>query len=106
MTIKDMEDPTLRNVYPEAVNKAIGLANVSYYKYGPAKNNFAEGRVDAIGCIDNCLEKFRKTKNTEYLLDVVNYALYRYIFPLPGEEFKHTDSSGSAGVVGTPINME
>lgn len=79
---------------------------VSFYKYGPARDNFASGRVDAIGSLELCLEKFKKTGNTEYLLDVANYAMFRYMFPLPGEYFKATDSSESAGTVGTPINME
>lgn len=79
---------------------------VSYHKYGPARKNFGEGRVDAIGSLELCLEKFKKTGNTEYLLDVANYAMFRYMFPMPGEFFKATDSSESAGTVGTPINME
>lgn len=79
---------------------------VSYYKYGAARDNFGSGRVDAIGSLELCLDKFKKTGNTEYLLDVANYAMFRYMFPLPGEYFKTTDSSESAGTVGTPINME
>lgn len=79
---------------------------VSFYKYGAARDNFGSGRVDAIGSLELCLDKFKKTGNTEYLLDVANYAMFRYMFPLPGEYFKTTDSSESAGTVGTPINME
>ena len=79
---------------------------VSFYKYGPARDNFGSGRVDAIGSLELCLEKFRKTGNTEYLLDVANYAMFRYMYPMPGEFFKATDGSESAGTVGTPINME
>jgi hypothetical protein len=79
---------------------------VSFYKYGPARKNFGEGRVDAIGSLERCLDKFKKTHNTEYLLDVANYAMFRYMFPMPGESFKPTDSSESAGVDGVPINFE
>lgn len=79
---------------------------VSYFKYGPARDNFGGGRVDAIGSLELCLEKFKKTGNTEYLLDVANYAMFRYMFPMPGEYFKPTDSSESAGTVGRPITME
>ena len=79
---------------------------ISFYKYGAARDNFGSGRVDAIGSLELCLDKFKKTGNTEYLLDVANYAMFRYMFPLPGEYFKTTDSSESAGTVGTPINME
>lgn len=79
---------------------------VSFYKYGTARDNFASGRVDAIGSLELCLDKFKKTGNTEYLLDVANYAMFRYMYPMTGEYFKPTDSSQSAGTVGTPINME
>lgn len=79
---------------------------VSYYKYGSARDNFASGRVDAIKSLELCLEKFKKTGNTEYLCDVANYAMFRYMYPMPNEYFKPTDSKDSAGVVGTPINME
>lgn len=95
-----------REYSDEFDNRRKARVMVSYYKYGPAKKNFGEGRVDAIGSLELCLEKFKKTKNTEYLLDVANYAMFRYMFPMPGEYFKNTDSDESAGTVGTPINME
>lgn len=79
---------------------------VSYHKYGSAQKNFGEGRVDAIGSLELCLDKFKRTGNTEYLLDVANYAMFRYMHPMPNEYFKATDSKDSAGTVGTPINME
>lgn len=79
---------------------------VSYYKYGPAVKNFGEGRVDALATAELCIEAFKKDKNTEHLVDAANYLMFRYMFPMPGEYFKDTDSSGSVGTVGTPINME
>lgn len=78
----------------------------SYYKYGPARKNFGEGRVDAIATLELCLDKFKKTGNTEYLCDVANYAMFRYMYPMPGEFFKTTSDKESAGTIGTPINME
>ena len=78
----------------------------SYFKYGPARKNFGEGRVDAIGSLELCLEKFKKTGNTEYLCDVANYAMFRFMFPMPDEYFRATDSSESAGVVGVPVEYE
>lgn len=97
----------LEREYSESFDqKRKNRVEVSYHKYGPARDNFGSGRVDAIGSLELCLEKFKKTKNTEYLLDVANYAMFRYMYPLPGEYFKTTDSSESAGTVGTPINLE
>lgn len=78
----------------------------SYYKYGPARKNFGEGRIDAIGSLELCLDKFKKTGNTEYLCDVANYAMFRFMYPMPGEFFKTTSDKESAGTIGTPINME
>lgn len=80
--------------------------DVSYYKYGEARKNFAEGRVDALKSLDNCLIKFNKTKNTEYLQDAINYLLFRMLFPMPEDHYTPTDSIDSAGVYGTPINMK
>ena len=39
------------------------LIEQSYYKYGPARRNFATGNVDAVGCIEKCLAKFKETGN-------------------------------------------
>ena len=79
---------------------------VSYHKYGPARKNFGEGRVDAIATAERCLDAFKKDHNTEHLVDAANYLMFRFMYPMPGEYFRPTDSSGSVGTVGTPINME
>ena len=79
---------------------------VSYHKYGPARKNFGEGRVDAIATAERCIDAFKKDHNTEHLVDAANYLMFRFMYPMPGEFFKPTDSSGSVGTVGTPINME
>ena len=79
---------------------------MSFYKYGPARKNFGEGRVDAVKTLELCLEAFKKDGNTEHMVDIANYAMFRYMYPLPGECFTPTDSSGSVGTVGTPINLE
>lgn len=79
---------------------------VSYYKYGSARDNFGSGRVDALATAERCIEAFKRDHNTEHLVDAANYLMFRYMFPMPNEFFKATDSSGSVGTVGTPINME
>ena len=79
---------------------------ISHHKYGPARDNFGSGRVDAIATAERCIEAFKRDHNTEHLVDAANYLMFRYMFPMPGEYFKPTDSAGSVGTVGTPINME
>ena len=78
----------------------------SYFKYGSAKDNFGSGRVDALETAKLCLDAFEKDHNTEHLVDAANYLMFRYMFPMPGEYFKPTDSDKSVGTVGTPINLE
>ena len=80
--------------------------NASFYKYGPARKNFGEGRVDALATAKRCLDAFEKDHNLEHLLDATNYLMFRWMFPMPGDFFQVTDSAGSVGTVGTPINME
>ena len=76
----------------------------SRYKYGPVKDNFSgNGNVDAIGTLKLCLEKFEQTHNTEYLVDVANYAMFRFMYPKEGEFFKRTASDESAGVDGITV---
>lgn len=79
---------------------------VSTYKYGPSQKNIGEGRVDALKTAELCLEAFKKDGNTEHLVDAANYLMFRFMYPMPGEEFRATGSSESVGTVGTPINME
>lgn len=79
---------------------------LSRIKYGPARENFGSGRVDALTTAERCIEAFKKDKNTEHLVDAANYLMFRYLYPLPGESFHATDSSGSVGTVGVPVNME
>jgi histidinol dehydrogenase len=80
--------------------------SVSYHKYGPARKNFGEGRVDALKTAELCLEAFKRDHNTEHLVDAANYLMFRFMYPMPDEKFMATDDSGSVGTVGTPINME
>lgn len=55
---------------------------VSFYKYGPVRRNYGPtGHVSAIGSYKNCIQKYKDTKNTEYLLDAVNYLMFEYMWP-------------------------
>lgn len=97
----------LKTEYSEAFDKERkARINMSYYKYGPARKNFGEGRVDALATAERCIDAFKKDHNLEHLVDAANYLMFRYKYPLDGDTFVPTGSSGSVGTVGTPINME
>ena len=94
----------LKTDYSEEFDKKRkALIQQSYFKYGKASQNFATGNVDAIGSLEKCLAKFKETGNTEYLCDIANYAMFRFMFPQNGEYFRHTDSDESAGIVGMSV---
>lgn len=102
-----MDKDILKREYSEAFDKERKhRVEVSYYKYGPARDNFAGGRVDALETAKLCIEAFEKDFNTEHLVDAANYLMFRWMYPYPKEYFRPTDSSESVGTIGTPINME
>lgn len=97
----------LKGEYSEQFDKERKYrVEVSYHKYGPARQNFGGGRVDAIKTAELCLDAFKKDGNTEHLIDAANYLMFRFMYPYPGESFKPTDSNASVGTIGTPINLE
>lgn len=70
-------------------------------KYGRAKKNFSTGNVDALATMQLCVDKYKETGNTEYLVDAANYLMWEFTYPqVPGAYFKATDSDKSAGIVG------
>ena len=102
-----MMNEVLKTEYSEQFdNERKHRVEVSYYKYGPARDNFASGRVGALATAELCLEAFKKDHNSEHLIDAANYLMFRFKYPMPGDHFTPTDSNGSVGTVGTPINLE
>lgn len=102
-----MDADILKKEYSEKFDRLRkNRVTASYYKYGPARQNYGGGRVDAIKTAELCLDAFKKDGNTEHLVDAANYLMFRFMYPYPGEQFKATDSDKSVGTVGTPITME
>ena len=56
---------------------------VAFYKYGAARDNFGGCRVDAVATMELCIEAFKKDHNLEHLADAANYAMFRYMYPMP-----------------------
>ena len=77
----------------EFVNGMRKRVELSFFKYGPARDNFASGRVDALATAEKCLEAFKKDHNSEHLIDAANYLMFRYKYPMPGDFFKATDDN-------------
>lgn len=83
----------------------------SYYKYGPAKENFTRRNengalVDALGTMSQCVCEYDKTHNKEYLLDAMNYLMFEFDYPSYSDAYyEQTDSDKSAGIVGMSYNQ-
>lgn len=100
-----LPDPSEYSYKFDEIRQAMVL--VSYHKYGPAKKNFAEGRVDAIKSLERKLNAYKETGNTEYLADVANYAMFAFMYPIHKKaHYKPMDDDKTTRPVGTPINME
>lgn len=74
---------------------------MSFYKYGPAAENFGKRYTDALANLQLCIDKYRETHNTEYLCDAANYCMFEFMYPrFEDAHFRATDSSESAGISG------
>ena len=78
---------------------------MSFYKYGPAAQNFGQGYVNALGSMKKCMDKYQETGNKEYLCDAANYLMFEFMFPTHKKaHFRATDSKESAGIDGMSVN--
>jgi hypothetical protein len=80
----------------------------SYYKYGPLKLNVCrlhkEDNTNEISSLKKRLELYEATGNTEWLIDVANFAMIEFMYPQhPDAHFRATDSNESPGVDGLTI---
>ena len=71
--------------------------SMSYYKYGPVRQAFPK-LVDAIQTLKLKLLEYEETGNTEFLIDVANYAMIEFTLPKHlNAHFKATDNKDSKG---------
>ena len=75
---------------------------VSYYKYGPLKENYgrATAPVSALKNLEARLKLFKETGNKEYLIDIANFARIEFQF---GAGY-YDPSDETDKLVGIPIN--
>jgi hypothetical protein len=72
---------------------------VSFFKYGPVADAYPN-RVDAIASLQKRLDRYAETGNTEWLMDVANFAMIEWMHPRHREaHFRATDSHESPGRV-------
>lgn len=69
---------------------------VSYHKYGAVKD--AAGKVDEVASLKTRLSRYEEDGNTEWLIDVANFAMIEFMQPQhPDAHYRPTDSDESPG---------
>ena len=78
----------------------------SYYKYGPACKNYGEYKcMDALRNLEIRLQKYRGTGNTEYLVDVANFAMLEFMYTsIEGAAFTPTGDA-QCEIAGFGVNQ-
>lgn len=72
---------------------------VSQHKYGTPRDSYPH-KVDAVACLKERLAKYEEDGNTEWLMDVANFAMIEFMFPAHSEaHFTPQDSDTSPGLV-------
>ena len=89
-----------RDFSEEFITKMKNAIEMSYYKYGHASDTYPE-LAQAAKCIQERLDLYMQTHNTEYLVDVANFAMLEFMFPMfKDSKYIPQDSGSSPGLAG------
>jgi hypothetical protein len=81
----------------EFAQKMASRMATSFFKYGAVADAYPT-KVDALASLKLRLAKYEETGNTEYLVDVGNFAMIEFMHPRhPDAHFKAEDSAASPG---------
>lgn len=97
----DSRDNILKRDFSEEfIIKMRNAIELSHYKYGWMSDTYPE-LAQAYKCIKERLELYEKTHNTEYLVDIANFAMIEFRFPsFEDSKYTPTDSDKSPGLAG------
>lgn len=70
---------------------------VSFCKYGAVADNYGCSLINSIDNLEIRLKKYKETGNTEFLVDVANFAMIEFMYP------KHKDAYFDAENHGTKL---
>lgn len=99
LDIKKNEKTPWSEVSEEFLQGMVDRMSMSYYKYGPVADAYPS-KVNAIKSLRLRLDKYLETGNTEFLMDVANFAMIEYMHPKHEHaHYKPTDSKESPGRV-------
>jgi hypothetical protein len=70
---------------------------MSFYKYGPVADAYPD-KINALSAMVARVNQYRRTKNTEFLMDAANFLMIEFMYPSESDaSFSGTDSDASPG---------
>jgi hypothetical protein len=94
------EDILRRDFSDAFVTKMKNAIEMSHYKYGWMSETYPE-LAQAHKCIKERLDLYLETHNTEYLVDVANFAMIEFMHPsFTDSRYQPTYSDKSPGLAG------
>lgn len=94
----NINDILRRDWSKEFINLMQNRIIVSHYKYGWISQNYPE-LAKAIDSAEERLRLYRETGNTEWLVDLANFAMIEFMHPShPQAHFRATGSDESPGL--------
>lgn len=97
---KEFEDILRKDFSDSFIGKMKRAIITSHYKYGWMHKTYPE-LAQAVKCIRERLDLYEKTHNTEYLVDVANFAMIEFMYPsYPDSKYTPQDSGSSPGLAG------
>lgn len=79
-------------------NRMKDRMKVSHYKYGDVNKNYPYP-VNAIKCLNERLSLYLRTGNTEWLVDVANFAMIEALYPSHSKaHYRATSADESPGL--------
>lgn len=86
----------------EFLQKMVNSFAHGFYTYGHSdgRGRMATDKMAPMWNIDTRLKKYRDSKNTDFLVDVANYAMFEFMYPtLAGAYYTPTTEKQSPGSV-------
>jgi hypothetical protein len=96
INLKDYDCPS--SEYSEDfLQGMVSRMTVSYHKYGKVKDAYPHD-MGALKSLQQRIDKYLETGNTEWLIDVANFAMIEFMCPsVEDAHFRGTDSDESPG---------
>lgn len=89
-----------RDFSDEFVVKMKNAIEMSHHKYGWASKTYPE-LAQAVKCIPDRVDAYNKTHNKDYLVDIANFAMLEYMYPMHSDaHYTPGDSDKSVGLGG------